>query len=116
MSFQQKQKLFFLGIVLAELIMLVCFVMNTQKKSSEMNDVEFTKEMFSAAQDTENDVEVFEGVAAMDPAYVGTNRRIFAPELLLMKGIYQVDVYYQSNTALPMAVHQGLLFQPSLAS
>ena len=98
MSLQRKRKFVFIGIVLVELIMLVCFVLNTQKKSNAINDVEFTSEMFNSAQDTENGVEVFESVAAMDPAYIGVNRRIFSPELLLMKGIYQVDVYYQSNT------------------
>ena len=59
---------------------------------------EFSSDMLSIAQEYENNLEVFEGTGTLDSTYSGINRRIISPDVVLDRGIYQVDVFYTTTT------------------
>ena len=92
----QKRISIFLLSIEVTILFLVILLGITNKAESTVT--EFTSDMFSIAQENENGLEVYEGIGTLDEVFVGTNRRIISPEIVLDRGIYQVDVFYDTTT------------------
>ena len=92
----QKRISIFLLSIEAIILFLVILLGITNKTESTIT--EFTSDMFSIAQENENGLEVYEGIGTLDETFVGTDRRIISPEIVLDRGIYQVDVFYDTTT------------------
>lgn len=84
-------------LALEILTFLVMFLCNLCKHQVT-NMTEFTSDMFSVAEEYNGDLEVYGGTGSIDSAHTGKNRRIISPEITLERGIYQVDVFYDSTT------------------
>ena len=92
----QKRISIFLLSIEVTILFLVILLGITNKAESTVT--EFTSDMFSIAQENENGLEVYEGIGTLDEVFVGTDRRIISPEIVLDRGIYQVDVFYDTTT------------------
>lgn len=85
-------------LLFIEAIILFLVILMGITNKTEGTTTEFTSDMFSIAQEYENNLEVHEGIGTLDETFIGTDRRIVSPDVLLDRGIYQVDVFYDTTT------------------
>ena len=93
-----NQKRIFILLLSIEAIMLSLVILLGITNKPEGTITEFTSDMFTIAQKYENNLEVYEGMGTLDETFVGTDRRMISPDVLLNRGIYQVDVSYDTTT------------------
>lgn len=95
MRLNHKKNILFFVIVFIELIILT-FAFYTYS-SRDTVVLEYSPDQLSLAMEIDGQLEVHDGAGILDGTSVGNNKRIITPSTPLSKGVYQVDVYYQSN-------------------